>query len=62
MSDNCFFCLGNSKPLSLGTGLLVPYMLGLDIVSFPHSMSLCFYIFFTIKKKWQNFFLLLIVF
>jgi hypothetical protein len=31
------------------TGLILPHMLGLDIFSFPHSMSLLF--FFSKKKK-----------
>jgi hypothetical protein len=34
--------------------LILPYMLRLDIVSFPHSMSLlifCLIFFFNIKKK-----------
>jgi hypothetical protein len=45
------FYLGNSKPLSLRIGLILPHMLGLDIVSFPHSMCLLFfYFFFNIKK------------
>jgi hypothetical protein len=41
------FCFGNSKPL------ILPHMLGLDIVSFPHNMFLLFFclIFFNLKKK-----------
>jgi hypothetical protein len=31
------FCLGNSKPISLRSGLLLPYMLELDIISFLHK-------------------------
>jgi hypothetical protein len=47
------FCFGNSKPLSLRPGLILPHMLGLDIVSFPHNMFLLFFclIFFNLKKK-----------
>jgi hypothetical protein len=39
--------------LSLRTGLILPHMLGLDIVSFPHRMSLLFFylIFFQHKKN-----------
>jgi len=32
------FCLGISKPLSLGTGLILPYMLGLDVWSRPDDV------------------------
>jgi hypothetical protein len=41
------------QPLSQRTGLILPHMLGLDIVYFPHSMSLLFFcfLFFNIKKK-----------
>jgi hypothetical protein len=40
-------CLGISKSLSLRTCLILPHILGLDIVSFPHIMSLLFfYLFF----------------
>jgi hypothetical protein len=46
------FCLGISKPLSLRTGLILPYMLGLDVISFSISMSLLFfYLLVFIKKK-----------
>jgi len=31
--ERLLFCLGISKPLSLGTGLILPHMLGLDIFS-----------------------------
>lgn len=50
------FCLGNSKPFSLRSGLILPHMLGLDIVSFPHSKSLLFLclIFFFHHKKNNN--------
>jgi len=34
------FCLGISKPLSMRTGLALPYMLGIDVISFSISMSL----------------------
>jgi hypothetical protein len=44
-STSLLFCLGNSKPLFLKTGLILPHMLGLDIVSFSHSMSLLFFCF-----------------
>jgi hypothetical protein len=37
------FCLGNSEPLSLRKCLILPHILGLDIVSFSHSMSLLFF-------------------
>jgi hypothetical protein len=39
-------CLSNSEPLSLRTGLILPHMLGLDIISFPHNMFLLFFCFF----------------
>jgi hypothetical protein len=42
-STSLLFCLGNSKPLSSRTGFILPHMLGLDIVSFPRSMSLLFF-------------------
>jgi hypothetical protein len=46
------FCLGNSKPLSPRSGLLLPYMLGLDIF-FSRSMFLLFFClnFFSTWKK-----------
>jgi hypothetical protein len=44
-------CLVNSKLLSLRTGLILPHMLGLDIVSFPHRMSLLFSVLFFFNKK-----------
>jgi len=55
-STSQLFCLGNFEPLLLRTGLILPHMLGLDIVSFPHSMSLLFFflIFFNIKKKFKK--------
>jgi hypothetical protein len=40
MKEKACRCLGISEPLSLKTGLILPHMLGLDIFSFPHSMSL----------------------
>jgi hypothetical protein len=45
------FYLGSSEPLFLRTSLILPRMLGLDIVSFPHSMSLLLFclIFFNIN-------------
>jgi hypothetical protein len=45
------FCLGISKPLSLRTGLILPYMLGLDVISFSISMSLLFFCLLVLKKK-----------
>jgi hypothetical protein len=50
------FCLGISKPLSLRTSLILPYMLGLDVISFSISMSLLFFCFivFNQKKKKKN--------
>jgi hypothetical protein len=50
-STSLLFCLGNSEHLSLRIGLILPHMLGLDIVSFPHSMSLLLFclIFFNIN-------------
>jgi hypothetical protein len=48
------FCLGISKPLSLRTGLVLPYMLGLDVISFSISMSLLFFCVLVFKKKKKN--------
>jgi hypothetical protein len=50
-SDGCFSVL--VFLLSLRTGLILPYMLGLDFTSFSTSMSLLFFCFivFNIKKK-----------
>jgi len=48
------FCLGISKPLSMRTGLVLPYMLGLDVISYSISMSLLLFFsvsFFNKKKK-----------
>jgi hypothetical protein len=42
-STSLLFCLGNSESLSLRTCLILPHMLGQDIVSFPYSMSLLFF-------------------
>jgi hypothetical protein len=63
------FCLSISKPLSplsLRTRLIVPYMLGLGVISFSISMSLFFFCFSTGKKKIERkdveFFFLLIAF
>jgi hypothetical protein len=39
------FCFGNSKPLSLRSGLLLPYMLRLDIISFLHKQKIGFLFF-----------------
>jgi hypothetical protein len=46
-----FFYLGISKPLSLRIGLILPYMLGLDVISFSISMSLLFFYFIVFNKK-----------
>jgi hypothetical protein len=54
-----------SKPSSLRTGLVLPYMLGLDVISFSISKFLLFFWFSkkkNIGEKMQNFFLLLIAF
>jgi hypothetical protein len=46
------FCLGISKPLSMRIGLVLPYMLGLEVISFSISMSLLFFLsHFSTKKK-----------
>jgi hypothetical protein len=45
------FCLGISKPLSLRTSLILPYMLGLDVISFSISMFLLFFCLLVFKKK-----------
>jgi len=37
------FCLGISKPLSMRTGLALPYVLGIDVISFSITMSLFFF-------------------
>jgi hypothetical protein len=51
-----FFCLRISKPLSMRTCLVLPYMLGLDVISFSISMSLLFFslIFQQKKKIWEK--------
>jgi hypothetical protein len=52
--ERLLFCLGISKPLSLGTGLILPHMLGLDIVSYPYIIYFLFFFFFffsPLKKK-----------
>jgi hypothetical protein len=50
------FYFGISKPLSMKTGLVLPYMLGLDVISFSISMFLLFFylILFQKKKKKKN--------
>jgi hypothetical protein len=48
------FCLGISKPLSLRTSLILPYMLGLEVISFSISMSLLFFYFIVFNKKKKN--------
>jgi len=53
------FCLGNSEPLSLRTGLILLHMLGLYIVSFPHNMSLLFFYLFFFFCLFFFFFLLI---
>jgi hypothetical protein len=50
-SMSLLFCLGISKSLSLRTGLILPYMLGLDVISFSISMSLLFFYFIVFNKK-----------
>jgi hypothetical protein len=50
-SMSLLFCLGISKSLSLRTGLILPYILGLDVISFSISMSLLFFYFIVFKKK-----------
>jgi hypothetical protein len=54
-SSGCFFVLVILN-LSLRICLILPHMLGLDIVHFPHSMSLLFFclIFFNKKIKIRN--------
>jgi hypothetical protein len=42
-SMSVLFYLGNSEPLSLRTGLILPHMLRLDIVSFSRSIYLFFF-------------------
>jgi uncharacterized membrane protein YhaH (DUF805 family) len=48
------------------TGLVLPYMLGLDVISFSISMSLLFFCLFVFNKKFgekmRNFIFLLIAF
>jgi hypothetical protein len=48
------------------TGLVLPYMLGLDVISFSISMSLFFFCLFVFNKKFgekmRNFIFLLITF
>jgi hypothetical protein len=36
------------------TGLVLPYMLGLDVISFSISMSLLFFCLLVFKKKKKN--------
>jgi hypothetical protein len=48
------FCLGISKPLSLRTGLILLYILGLDVISFSISMTLLFFCYWYKKKKKKN--------
>jgi hypothetical protein len=61
-SMSLLFYLGISKPLSLRIGLILPYMLGLDVISFSITMSLLFFYFIVFNKKkklgekMQNFF------
>jgi hypothetical protein len=50
-SISLLLCLGISKPLSLRTGLILPYKLGLDVISFSLSMSLLFFFFIVFNKK-----------
>jgi hypothetical protein len=45
-------CLGISKPLSMWIGLVLPYMLGLDVISFSENVFVVFlFIGFQQKKK-----------
>jgi hypothetical protein len=46
-------CFGNFKPLSLRLGLLLPYMLRLNIISFLHKHVFVVFLsyFFSTKKK-----------
>jgi hypothetical protein len=64
--ERLLFCLGISKPISMRTGLVLPYMLGLDVISFSISMSLFFFCLFVFNKKFgekmRNFIFLLITF
>jgi hypothetical protein len=46
-----FFYVGNSKSLSIRTGLLLPHMLELDFMFFPNSMFVVFLLFFFQQKK-----------
>jgi hypothetical protein len=50
-SMSLLFYLGISKPLSLRIGLILPYMLGLDVISFSITMSLLFFYFIVFNKK-----------
>jgi hypothetical protein len=52
--ERLLFCLGNSKPLSLRSGLLLPYMLGLDIISFLKKACFCCFSVLFLKKKKKN--------
>jgi len=45
------FYFGISKPLSMKTGLVLPYMLGLDVISFSISMFLLFFYLILFQKK-----------
>jgi hypothetical protein len=47
-------CLGISKPLSLRIGLILPYMLGLDVISFSMTMSFLFFSYCFQQKKKKN--------
>jgi hypothetical protein len=46
-----FFYVGNSKSLSMRTGLLLPHMLELDFIFFPNSLFVVFLLFFFQQKK-----------
>jgi presenilin-like A22 family membrane protease len=49
-----FLCLGISKPLSLRTGLILPYMLKLNSLLLYVSMFLLFFNFIIFNKKKKN--------
>jgi hypothetical protein len=45
------FCLGISTPLSLRIGLILPYMLGLDVISFFQKHVLVVFLFYCFQHK-----------
>jgi len=46
-----FFCLDIVKPLSLRSGLLLSYMLGLNCLLLCLSMFLLFFLFYCFQQK-----------